>query len=114
MEALEAVGTLEALGQAPEGGLAMETRIHHVGGITADRLYAVSPLPPTLTDVLTDDEKRGLAVDEARKSSMRTHPFEGEGPYCDAWLSGSTPQTDHGSFTFGSRCGWPADMHPQA
>lgn len=48
-----------------------------------------------------------------KQGAMRDHPFVGDGPYCETWLSGDTLATENGSWSFRSGCGYPADMHPE-
>jgi hypothetical protein len=49
-----------------------------------------------------------------KAQAMRTHPFKGDGPYCQVRLSTrsqGSPET--GYITGWVGCGYPADMHPE-
>lgn len=48
-----------------------------------------------------------------RQESMRDHPFQGEGQYCERWSApASSGSLDTGVVTMKSRCGYGRDTHP--
>lgn len=54
--------------------------------------------------------ERGARI---KRQAMRDHPFEGEGPYCQArigWAPVGSAET--GVITGWSACGYPRDTHP--
>lgn len=57
------------------------------------------------------DNRGRLALIKAQ--AIRTHVFEGEGPYCQARIS-FTPKgsPEVGFITGWSGCGYPRDVHP--
>lgn len=40
-----------------------------------------------------------------------SHPYEGDGPYCTAWIEGRMGGGDAGTITWRSGCGYPPDAH---
>jgi hypothetical protein len=50
---------------------------------------------------------------QVRQQAMRDHAFEGEGPYCRAWIGPSyAGNAETGLVTMRVGCGYPRDTHP--